>query len=211
MKKYIKPSEYAEMMSITKKTVYIHFHEGKIKGYQDENTGTIYIENPEYYQSGDDDNITRVVLYARTSSSQNKQLVTDQLNRLRKYATAKGYTIVKEIKEFGSGLNDERKQLVSLFDDDAFDIVIVEHKDRLTRFGFNYLEHLFNNKNQRVEVMNHVDSKDEDIIQDFTSIITFFCARIYGKRHSKRKSEQMIGDLNENVKDKYSSHISNQK
>lgn len=209
MKKYIKPSKYAEMMSITKKTVYIHFHEGKIKGYQDRNTGTIYIENPEYHQH--DHSVTRVVLYARTSSSQNKQLVNNQLDRLRKYAIAKGYTIVKEIKEFGSGLNDERKQLVSLFDDHSFDTLIVEHKDRLTRFGFKYLEHLFNNKNQQIEVINHVDSKDEDIIQDFTSIITSFCTRIYGKRRSKRKSEQMIGELNENTQNKHPSHISNQK
>lgn len=70
----------------------------------------------------------------------------------------------------------------------------------LTRFGFNYLEHLFNN-NQIIEVINNVDNADEDIIDDFTSIITSFCARIYGKRRSKRKSTKMIGELNENNSD----------
>ena len=200
MKTYIKPSEYAKIMSITKKTVYIHFHNGQIPGYQDPNTGTIYLENPEFNQNNNkDDRLTKVVLYARTSSYQNKQLVEDQLDRLRQYATSKGYTIVREIKEFGSGLNDNRKQLNSLFNDNSFDIIIVEHKDRLTRFGFNYLEHLFNNNNQRIEAINHVNNADEDIIDDFTSIITFFCARIYGKRRSKGKSTKMIGELNENT------------
>lgn len=202
MKRYIKPSEYANMMSLSKKTVYMHFHNGQIPGYQDQNTGTIYLENPEFNQNNNrNDHLTKAVLYARTSSSQNKQLVEDQLNLLRQYATSKGYTIVREIKEFGSSLNDNRRQLNSLFDDDSFDIIIVEHKDRLTRFGFNYLEHLFNNHNQTIEVMNHVDNADEDIINDFKSIITSFCARIYGKRRSKSKATKMIGELNENNSD----------
>ena len=200
MKKYIKPSEYANMMSLSKKTVYVHFHNGQIPGYQDKNTGTIYLENPEFNQDNNRDNdLTKVVLYARTSSLQNKQLINDQLYRLREYATSKGYTIVREIKEFGSSLNDNRKQLNSLFNDNSFDIIIVENKDRLTRFGFNYLEHLFNNNNQKIEMINHVDNVDEDIIDDFMSIITSFCARIYGKRQSKRKSTKMIGELNENT------------
>ena len=200
MKKYIKPSEYANMMSLSKKTVYVHFHNGQIPGYQDKNTGTIYLENPEFNQDNNRDNdLTKVVLYARTSSLQNKQLINDQLYRLREYATSKGYTIVREIKEFGSSLNDNRKQLNSLFNDNTFDIIIVENKDRLTRFGFNYLEHLFNNNNQKIEMINHVDNVDEDIIDDFMSIITSFCARIYGKRQSKRKSTKMIGELNENT------------
>lgn len=202
MKKYIKPSEYANMMSLSKKTVYVHFHNGSIPGYQDKNTGTIYLENPEFNQDANkDDHLTKVVLYARTSSSQNKQLVEDQLDHLRQYATSKGYTIVREIKEFGSGLNDNRRQLNSLFDDSSFDIIIVEHKYRLTRFGFNYLEHLFNNNNQKIEVINHVDNADEDIIDDFKSIITSFCSIIYGKRRSKCKSTKMIGELNENNSD----------
>ena len=202
MKKYIKPSEYANMMSLSKKTVYVHFHNGLIPGYQDKNTGTIYLENPEFNQNNNrDDDLTKVVLYARTSSSQNKQLIENQLDHLRQYAMSKGYTIVREIKEFGSGLDDNRRQLNSLFDDNSFDIIIVEHKDRLTRFGFNYLEHLFNNNNQKIEVINYIDNADDDIINDFTSIITSFCARIYGKRRSKRKSTKMIGELNENNSD----------
>lgn len=196
--KYIKPSEYAKLMSISIKTVYRQFKLGQIPGFKDLNTGTIYINNPEYIQSNNQEQ-NRVILYARTSSSQNKQLVEDQLSRLRQFANAKGYTVVKEIKEFGSGLNDNRKQLESLFNDDSFDIIIVEHKDRLTRFGFNYLEHLFNNKNQKIEVINNITDKDDDIIQDFTSIITSFCARIYGKRQSKSKATRMIGELNENT------------
>lgn len=65
---------------------------------------------------------------------------------------------------------------------------MVEHKDRLTRFGFNYYTNtLFNGE---IVVVNGVETDEEDIIQDLTSIITSFCARIYEKRRSKRKTEK---------------------
>jgi len=61
--------------------------------------------------------------------------------------------------------------------------------------GFNYLEVLLNKNNKKIEVVNFVDTDEEDIIQDFVSIITSYCARIYGKRRSKRKTEKLIKEL----------------
>lgn len=79
------------------------------------------------------------MLYARVSSSQNKDNLDSQTERLRQYATLSGYNVVKEVKEIGSGLNEDRKRLNTLLSKDlnSFDYIIVEHKDRLTRFGFN--------------------------------------------------------------------------
>ena len=76
----------------------------------------------------------------------------------------------------------------------------MEHKDRLTRFGFNFLEILLKNENRKIEVINNAESEKEDLIQDFISIITSFCARIYGQRRCKRKTEFLIKELEkENV------------
>ena len=74
----------------------------------------------------------------------------------------------------------------------------MEHKDRLTRFGFNYIKVMLEKQNIEVEVINNVESVKEDIIQDFISIITSFSSRIYGQRRSKRKTEQLIRGLEEN-------------
>ena len=79
----------------------------------------------------------------------------------------------------------------------SFNILLVEHKDRLTRFGFNYIDILLKTHNKKLEVINLADNDKEDLIQDFTSIITSFCARIYGQRRSKRKTEQLIKELND--------------
>ncbi|MCL1624269.1 recombinase family protein [Moraxella sp. Tifton1] len=95
----------------------------------------------------------------------------------------------------GGGLNDNRKKLIDLFNDKTVDVIIVEHKDRLTRFGFNYIKTLLAMQNRKIEVVNQVIDEREDLITDFTSIITSFCARVYGQRRTKRKNEQLIKEL----------------
>ena len=192
---YIKISEYAERMSVNYRTVYRKFHDNKIEGFQDPDTGSIYLKNPFKQHSMNRSN--RVVLYTRVSSSQNKSNLDSQLERLRLFALAKGYTVVKEVKEIGSGLNDNRPKLLDLLskDLDSYDILLVEHSDRLTRFGNSYITTLLTQLNKQVEVINEIVEDEEDLIQDFISIITSYCARIYGKRRSQRKTEQLIEEL----------------
>ena len=71
----------------------------------------------------------------------------------------------------------------------------MEHKDRLTRFGFNYIKILFEESGMEIEVINESENDKDDLMQDFVSIITSFCARLYGLRRSKRKTEQLLKEL----------------
>jgi predicted site-specific integrase-resolvase len=73
--------------------------------------------------------------------------------------------------------------------------IVVEHKDRLTRFGFNYIETLLKQQGRSIEVINTAADGKEDLLQDFIAIITSFCARLYGQRRSKRKTEKIIAEL----------------
>ena len=201
-KEYIKASEYAKKMSLHIRTVYRYYHNGKIKGYQDKETGTIFILNP--FKNKNEDNLeNKVVLYARVFSNENKSNLDSQLERLRLFASAKGYQIVKEIKDIGSGLNDNRSKLNYLLEKELneFKILLVEHKVRLTRFGFNYIDILLKSHNKKIEVINLVDNDKEDLIQDFISVITSFCARIYSQRISKRKVEKLIKELEDESKE----------
>ena len=107
----------------------------------------------------------------------------------------KGYKVSKIITEIGSGLNDERKKLESLLIDKSIDVIIVEHKDRLARFGLNYINKLLEIDGRRIEVINVQKDDESDLMQDFVSIITSFAARLYGRRRSKRITEKVIKDL----------------
>ena len=102
MKKYIKLSKYAKDHSITYGTALRHYHKGLLKGYQDETTKTIYIEE----ETKNIVNTNRVVLYSRVSSSENRKNAEKQLERLRMYSLAKGYTIVEEIIEVAKNIKE---------------------------------------------------------------------------------------------------------
>jgi len=93
------------------------------------------------------------------------------------------------VKECASGLNDQRPKLQKILKDGKATRIVVEHKDRLTRFGFEYIKTLFDGE---IIVINEVTEDEHDLMQDFISLVTSFCVRIYGKRRSKRNTEKLI-------------------
>ena len=136
-----------------------------------------------------------VVTYARVSSSENKSNLESQSNRLISFCNAKGWQTHINIKEIGSGLNDKRQKLETILLKGDATKLVVEHKDRLARFGVRYIEILCKHIGCELIILNPNENDKEDLIQDFVSVITSFCARLYGQRRSKRKTEQIIKDL----------------
>jgi len=189
----MKLSEYAKRNNITYRTAQNHWKNGYLNGKQLA-SGTIVIFDDD--SEAVKNKIVQVATYARVSSSQNKDNLDKQQERLIDYANAKGYKTLYNIKEIGSGLNDSRPQLIKLLRCSQIDIILVEHKDRLTRFGFKYIEELLDIQGRKIEVINNIIDDKDDLIQDFISIITSFCARIYGQRRCKRQTEKLIKELN---------------
>jgi predicted site-specific integrase-resolvase len=188
----MKLREYSKRNNITYGTALRHWNKGLIPGKQLA-TGTIVVfeDDKEIVKNKD----LQIATYARVSSSQNKSNLVTQQSRLIDYANAKGYKTTINVKEIGSGLNEDRPKLLKLLNDKDIDIILVEHKDRLTRFGFKYIEQLMEMQDRKIEVINNVEDDKDDLIQDFVSIITSFCARIYGQRRNKRKTEKLIKEL----------------
>lgn len=184
----------ADKLGITKMTLWNWMYSGKI---QFTKIGSMnYIDDKTYDNLlGIKESERGTVIYCRVSSTENKKNLETQKERLVSYCNAKGYAVDRVITEFGSGLNDKRPKLEKLLKTQDFSRIVVEHKDRLTRFGFNYIEKMLHFNGITVEVVNNAESGKEDIIQDFVSIITSFSARIYGQRRSKRKTEQLIRTL----------------
>ena len=190
----MKLSAYARQIGISYRTAWRWFKAGKLAGYQVD-TGTIIVTDsiPETAKVVTDE---KVAIYTRVSAAENKDNLEGQAKRLMDYCAAKGYRVALVVKEIGSGVNDTRPKLMKLLTDPRIALIVVEHKDRLTRFGFNYLEKLLAMQGRRIEVINLAENGKEDLIQDFVSIVTSFCARLYGQRRSKRKTERIIAELN---------------
>jgi predicted site-specific integrase-resolvase len=137
----------------------------------------------------------KIVIYTRVSSSENKANLEKQGDRLISYCNAKGWKVEKVIKEVGSGLNDNRKQLEKLLMDKTITTIVVEHSDRFCRFGMNYIQKLMEMQGRKIEIVNKQSNDWDDLMQDFVSIITSFTARLYGQRRTKRMTEQLIKEL----------------
>jgi predicted site-specific integrase-resolvase len=145
--------------------------------------------------------LLKVAIYARVSSNQNRANLDTQVTRLKEYSMARGYQIVEVVKEVGSGVNDNRKKLKKLLESDSWGTLIVEHKDRLTRFGFDYIEIFLNKEGRKIEVVNLAEDEKSDLMQDLVSIIYSFSAKMYGLRRSKRKTKEIIKLLEKDSKD----------
>ena len=129
----------------------------------------------------------RAAIYARQVDSGNLER---QIERLRQVADARGFDVAAVIAEQASGLNERRRGLRKLFrlaEAGEIDVVLVEFKDRLARFGFGYLTEVFRAHGVRVEVLEEPPGADEtqELGQDMLAVVTVFAARLYGRRSRK--------------------------
>lgn len=178
----MKLSTYAKQLGISYRTAFRWYQAGKLDAYQTE-TGTIIVRDPVDSPAG-------IALYARVSSADQKDDLQRQVERLQTYVIAKGWRVDKVVTEIASGLNDQRPKLTALLLDKSIGVIVVEHRERLTRFGFHYIENLLQMQGRKIEVIFPNETKD-DLVQDFIAVITSMCARIYGRRGNKRRSERL--------------------
>jgi predicted site-specific integrase-resolvase len=130
---------------------------------------------------------TNAVLYARVSSADQKPDLDRQLARLVTFAGQEGLTVQGTVVEIGSGLNGSRSKLIKLLSDSSVATIVVEHRERLARFGSKYIEAALASAGRRIVI---VDPKEvnNDLVQDMIDVLTSFCARLYGKRSAKNKA-----------------------
>jgi predicted site-specific integrase-resolvase len=182
--KYKKLSEYAKENSVTYRTAWNRFKSNKIKGAFLDNTSHVLIPLfPEINSA------TNSILYARVSNNDRKKELEYQMERIRNYSINNGYKIIDEVKEIASGMNDDRPKLNKILLRKDWDVIIVENKDRLTRFGFNYINLLLRLNGKQIVVINDSNEDKQDLVNDLVSIIYSFSARLYGLRKRKNKED----------------------
>ena len=133
------------------------------------------------------------VVYCRVSSHGQKDDLQSQVSAMEQYCLGAGIAVDEWMQEIGGGMNFKRKQFLSLVDRIASGEVsrlIIAHKDRLVRFGFDMLDHIAKRNACVVEVVNHESlSPQEEMTEDLLSIVHTFSCRLYGMRKYKRKND----------------------
>ena len=182
----MKLSEWAKQQGITYKTAWNWYKMGKLPvRARQMPTGTIIVY-PEAAAER-----TKVTIYARVSSADQKEDLSRQSARLRDYASGNGWTVAAVVDEVGSGVNGRRKKLLKLLSDPAVGTILVEHRDRLARFGVEYMEAALLSQGRSIIVADETEEM-ADIWADFIDVVTSMCARIYGRRGARNRAKKAL-------------------
>ena len=182
--------EAAKRLGVTRMTVLRWIKAGKIKAYK---VGREHrIPESEIKRILEGKVPDEVVIYARVSSRDQKEDLERQVEYLKGYCTTKGYKVARILTDIASGLNEDRKglrQLFRLVESGEITKVVITCRDRLTRFGFRYLEQYFSSHGVEIEVIFDDESKtpEKELVEDLLSIVTSFAGKLYGTRSHKKK------------------------
>ena len=180
---------WAKKNGISYRTAWRWAKSGKMPvPYEKTVTGTYLVSEPKVTT----ENI--VALYARVSGSDQKGDLDRQLSRLLTHANAQGWMVSKSITETGSGLNGHRPKLMKLLSDPSIQTIVVEHRDRLMRFGVEYVESSLKAQGRNLIVIDSSELKN-DLVQDMIEVLTSFCARLYGQRSAKQKAKKALEEI----------------
>lgn len=149
----------------------------------------------------------KTIIYARVSTSNRKDELERQIERLESFCMAKGWSY-KVISDIGSGINYNKKGLQTLIEEimlNKVERVVVNYKDRLVRFGFELIEKICELKGVEIIIVSQSENKtfQQEMVEDILSILTVFSAKLYGSRsHKNKKITECVKKIEEEINEK---------
>jgi excisionase family DNA binding protein len=194
----LRPKEACQRLGISYPTLARWVREGKIRAVRTAG-GKYRIPESEVMRIAEGlptSSEVRAVIYARVSPSQKSDL-EGQVQYLRQYCSSRGYKVVDVLSDVASGLKADRKGLLRLLDyvvNRQVDVVVVTYRDRLTRFGLEYLEYFFRQYGVRVEAVLGEEPKEahQELLEDLVEVVSSLAGKLYGLR-SRRRRELVEG------------------
>ena len=193
--KNYKPKDFAALLGVSVKTLQRWDRDGILKANRTP-TDRRYYTYDQYLQfKGIQAESDRrdVVIYARVSTKNQKDDLQKQVEFLKQFCNARGILVNQCMEEFGSGLNYNRKKWNKLLEEvmeQKVKTIIVTHKDRFVRFGYDWFEKFCMKFNTNIVVVNNEElSPQEELVQDIVSILHEFSCRLYGLRKYKKQIE----------------------
>lgn len=148
-------------------------------------SGTIWVDAAPEGACG------RVVVYARVSSHDQRPDLDRQVARLTSWAAENGCEVGEVVTEVGSGLDGKCPRLRRILSDPSAGVVVVEHRDRLARFGAGHLEAALGAHGRRIVVADP-GARTDDLVRDMIEVLTWMCARLYGRRGARNRAMRAL-------------------
>lgn len=184
--------EWAAREGLNPQTVWKWCRTGKMPVPVEHTPSGMWLVHDPKYETQPSENIQgRTVCYARVSSSDQKDDLQRQADRLKAFAIGMGVEDPEVVMETGSGMNDRRRKLNRLLSDPTVTRIIVEHRDRLARMNAGLVESALKAQGRQVIIVDDIEL-DDDLVRDMTEVLTSFCARLYGRRAAKHKAEAAL-------------------
>ncbi len=133
----------------------------------------------------------RTAVYARVSTHDRTKDLDRQVARVTAWATAQGQRVDEVVTEVGSGLNGKRRKLLRMLANPDMATMIVEHRDRLARFGVEAIKAALDAQGRRLLVVDPAETSD-DLVRDLIEVLTAFCARLSGRRGARSRATAAV-------------------
>jgi len=189
-----KITEFAKLLGVTADTLRRWDREGKLVPSKTMGGHRIYtdLDFQKALRITVDKKPKRAVIYCRVSSPNQKDDLRSQVEAMELFALGRGM-ITETITEIGGGMNFTRKKLLQLLTDiinGDIGTVVVAHKDRLARFGFELIENIAVQYGCEIIVVNAERlSPQQEMVEDLMSIIHTFSCRLNGLRKYKKAKD----------------------
>lgn len=205
----MRAKEVLKLLNVTRETLCRYVKDGKIKvGHKYNRTRYEYDDDSVYAFIGKVVNkkARDIVTYSRVSTQSQKKQLDEQKQRIYDSCVARGLVVSKQYCDIKSGMNSDRKdfqEIIRRVIQGDLELVVVENKDRLIRFGFDLLEQLFKFYDCKILVLNDVlDNKtyEQELTEDLISIIHYFTMKNYSHRRKLNKLRKELETQEKNQK-----------
>lgn len=192
-------SEFAKKVGVTVHTLQRWDREGRLVAKRTHTNRRYYTEEDLAYVLGQSNPVSRkTIVYCRVSSQAQKPDLKNQREVLEQFCVARGIAVDEWIEEIGGGMNFKRKKFLKLVDEiiaQEIGVLIIAHKDRLSRFGFSLIEHLCKKASCELLVMNTQSlSPEQEMVEDLMTIIHCFSSRLYGLCNYRKSLKKALKD-----------------
>lgn len=192
----MKAKQVLSILGITRQTLYNYVKNGKVKITSKFSNNFYEYDDDSVYQligNKKQKNNRMVISYSRVSTQNQKEQLKEQTNRIYNSCISRGINLDRQFEEIKSGMSSDRKvfqDIIQMVIENKIELLIIENKDRLIRFGYDTLEQIFKYFGTKILVLNDVienKTYEQELTEDLISIIHYFSMKSYSHRRKLNK------------------------